>query len=111
MSQTMEETYNSKTSNNELSPAELIKEGSYYAACLQDSWYRVKVLSSDLGNKYRVSLVDHGETEEVVSSCIYPLGDEWTYLPAQVRKNCFCYRISKNIIRRSTYMTCGIDLN
>jgi len=79
----MEEKYQAKEI---LVQAEIIKEGNYYAALLQDEWYRIKVLSSDLGNKFCVSLIDHGDTDEVPSECIFPLDDEFIQLPAQVKR-------------------------
>ena len=85
MTKTMDSIYEAKLDS--LQPVEVVKEGNYYVARLQGEWFRVKVLSSDLHeHKCRVSLVDHGDTDEVLKEFIFHLDEKLTDLPAQAIK-------------------------
>lgn len=80
----MLELYNMK--KNELQHVDMVKEGSYYAAYLDKSWFRVKALSTIVDDCVRVSLIDHGDIDEVRKEHLFPLDERFTNVPAQVCK-------------------------
>lgn len=78
----MTELYTLK--KDELKSVDIVKEGSYYAAYLDKSWFRVKALSTIIEGFVRVSLIDHGDVDEVRKEHLYPLDERFTNVPPQV---------------------------
>lgn len=83
MSEQMDKIYSSSTT--QLQPVEIVKEGNFYAALLNDQWFRVKALGGVVDGIFRVSLIDHGDTEDISKEVIYPLDETLVSLPAQVK--------------------------
>ncbi len=87
MMETMDTLYSGKTSP-QLKPVDIVKEANFYAALFDKNWYRVKALSAvDKHDKVKVSLIDHGEVDEVRKDCVFNLEEELTDVPPQVRSH------------------------
>lgn len=82
MSENMNTIYSSAESKKQ--PIEIVREGNFYAALMDDQWFRVKAMGTGADDGVIVLLIDFGEDFEVSKDSIFPLDEQLTELPAQV---------------------------
>jgi len=78
----METIYSSEECKKK--PVDIVREGNFYAAVIDSTWFRVKAMGTTADDKEMVLLVDFGQVDEIGKDSIYPLDEQLTDLPAQV---------------------------
>lgn len=82
----MEEHYTRLREKNELNKVEMVKESNFYAAFLDNNWFRVKALANAniVEANVKVSLIDLGDIDCIPKDAIFSLEEQFTNLPPQV---------------------------